>query len=479
MEKNDNTKKNIIRIDKVRGGALKIDIKQVYKFNEILGGGQFGTVRIGYRLDNPTKKYAIKSISKKNMTTNDLNNLLTEVQILSSLDHPNIIKLVETYQDQYYLHIVTDLCTGKDVFTHCLQKAKLTEKDICVIIFKIVSAVQYLHENKIVHRDLKAENIMLESNEPDADIKIIDFGLSKKYNSNQKMHAKTGTPYYVSPEVINGEYDEKCDIWSIGILAYLLLSGGLPFAVAHNHKRDAKEEEKELYNKILNEKPNFTGRVWKSYTRKAIDFVNSCLEKNPKKRLSAKEALEHPWFKLVIIERQKPELVSQEALENLKKYSHGAYLKKMVLKFLINSLSSKELKQLQAAFSAIDLNNNGNISKNELESAFKQANINITPEELDKIFDEHAGDIGYSDFIASSIDQKNLIDKQKLTEAFKYFDIDNNGVIDSKDINNAMLRIGKQLSGNEDIASIIEEVPTKTSDKNVITFDEFISMFGV
>ena len=316
MEKNDNTKKNIIRIDKVRGGALKIDIKQVYKFNEILGGGQFGTVRIGYRLDNPTKKYAIKSISKKNMTTNDLNNLLTEVQILSSLDHPNIIKLVETYQDQYYLHIVTDLCTGKDVFTHCLQKAKLTEKDICVIIFKIVSAVQYLHENKIVHRDLKAENIMLESNEPDADIKIIDFGLSKKYNSNQKMHAKTGTPYYVSPEVINGEYDEKCDIWSIGILAYLLLSGGLPFAVAHNHKRDAKEEEKELYNKILNEKPNFTGRVWKSYTRKAIDFVNSCLEKNPKKRLSAKEALEHPWFKLVIIERQKPALVSQEALEN-------------------------------------------------------------------------------------------------------------------------------------------------------------------
>ena len=217
MEKNDNTKKNIIRIDKVRGGALKIDIKQVYKFNEILGGGQFGTVRIGYRLDNPTKKYAIKSISKKNMTTNDLNNLLTEVQILSSLDHPNIIKLVETYQDQYYLHIVTDLCTGKDVFTHCLQKAKLTEKDICVIIFKIVSAVQYLHENKIVHRDLKAENIMLESNEPDADIKIIDFGLSKKYNSNQKMHAKTGTPYYVSPEVINGEYDEKCAIWSIGI----------------------------------------------------------------------------------------------------------------------------------------------------------------------------------------------------------------------------------------------------------------------
>lgn len=479
MDKTENIKKTVIKIDDVKGGSLKTDIKQVYKFNEILGGGQFGTVRIGYKIDNPSKKYAIKSISKKNMNTNDLNNLLTEVQILSSLDHPNIIKLVETYQDQYYLHIVTDLCTGKDVFTHCINKVKLTEKDICVIIFKIVSAVQYLHEHKIVHRDIKAENIMLESNEIDAEIKIIDFGLSKKYNSTQKMHAKTGTPYYVSPEVINGEYDEKCDIWSIGIVAYLLLSGVLPFALEHHSKKNTKEDEKELFDKILNSKPNFTSRIWKSYTRKAIDFVNSCLEKDPKKRLSAKELIEHPWFKLVIIERQKPELVSQEALENLKNYSRGAYFKKMVLKFLINSLSSKELKRLQTAFNAIDLNNNGNISKNELELAFKNANIEINPEEVDKIFDEHEGDIGYSDFIACSIDQKEFLDKQKLTEAFKYFDVDNNGYIDSKDINNALLRIGKQLKGNEDIASIIEEVPCKTGNKNIITFDEFIAMFGM
>ena len=465
-----------------KGGSLNTDIKQIYKFGEILGGGKFGTVRIGSKLDNPHKKYAIKSISKKGMSQTDLSNLLTEVQILSNLDHPNIIKLIETYQDQYYLHIVTDLCSGKDVFNHCLHKQNLTERDVCLIIFKILSAIQYLHDNKIVHRDIKAENIILESTEPDAEVKIIDFGLSKKYNSKQKLTTKTGTPFYVSPEVINGEYNEKCDIWSIGIVAYLLLTGTLPFTPSQNG-RNAPEDEQELYNKILNAKPSFAQKIWKNYSRKAADFVNKCLIKNPQKRFEAKIALEHPWFRDVIQDRQNPEMLCSETLENLRHFSNGVYLKQMVLKFLINTLSYKELKSLQNEFAAIDLNNNGNISKNELEFAFKTANVDITNEELDKIFQEHEGGIGYSDFIASSLNHKKFIDKQKLAEAFKYFDVDNNGYIDLKDINNYLLRSGKQLKCNEDVKMIIDEVINDSNgddnNKDGVSFNEFLALFDV
>lgn len=468
-------------IESAKGGSLQTDIKTVYKFQEILGGGQFGTVRVGFKKDFPAKKYAIKSISKKNVAQNELKELLNEVQILSSLDHPNIIKLVETYQDQYYLHIVTELCTGKDVFTHCVEKgSSLTEYDICSIIFKIVSAIQYLHENKIVHRDIKADNIMFESTEPDAQIKIIDFGLSKKYSAKQKMKIKRGTPYYVSPEVLNGAYDEKCDIWAIGVLSYLLLTGQLPFYIQSNKKtNDDKKNEEMLYEMIKTSQPSFSNRIWKHYSKKALNFVNSCLIKDPNARPSAKDLVEHSWFKSIIKEKQNPEHVTSEVLENLKNFSHGVYLKKMVLRFLINSLSSSELKRLQASFSAIDLNNNGSVSKSELQTAFKNAKIEISEEEMDKIFgDGEKDNISYSDFIAASIDQKELVDRQKLTEAFKYFDVDNNGYIDSKDINDALLRVGKQMKENEDIISIIEEVPTKAkSDK--ISFEEFLAVFDM
>ncbi len=226
------------------GGSLFQDIRKIYKFKDVLGGGHFGTVRIAYkRNEEPRKYFAIKSISKKNLKEKDLKDLIKEVEIISNLDHPNIIKLFETYHDEYYFHIVMELCKGKEVFDKIIEEESISEMKVSKIIYKVLSAIYYCHTNGISHRDIKPENILFENTDPDADIKLIDFGLSRKYNSDEKMHTILGTPYYVAPEVLKGNYDEKCDLWSIGAITYIMLCGEPAFSGKSNN---------EIFKKIMN-----------------------------------------------------------------------------------------------------------------------------------------------------------------------------------------------------------------------------------
>jgi calcium-dependent protein kinase len=158
-------------------GSLFQDIRQTYKFKEVLGGGHFGTVRTAYKKTDPEKYlYAIKSISKKKLTEEDLQNLMQEVEIISSLDHPNIIKLYETYHDEYYFHIVMELCTGKEVFEKIIEERHINEFKVANIMYKLLSAINYCHHKKVSHRDIKPENILFETTDPDSEIKLIDFG---------------------------------------------------------------------------------------------------------------------------------------------------------------------------------------------------------------------------------------------------------------------------------------------------------------
>ena len=213
--------------------SLQKDIRKIYKFKEKpLGGGNFGTVRKAYRKaddKNNREYYAIKSIPKKNLTEKDFTNLIKEVSIISGLSHPNIIKFYETYHDEHFFHLVMELCEGKDSYVQIVKEEKCDEKKVVNLIAKVLLAIAHCHSRGITHRDLKPENILFENNSPDAEIKIIDFGLSRKYSKDVKLHSVLGTPYYVAPEVLKGSYDQKCDIWSIGAMTYLLLCGRPPF----------------------------------------------------------------------------------------------------------------------------------------------------------------------------------------------------------------------------------------------------------
>lgn len=458
----------------IKGGSLWKDIRQIYKFKEVLGGGHFGTVRTAYLRSGPEPKklVAIKSISKRKLSPSDLADLMKEVEILSSLDHPNIVKFIETYHDQHYFHIIMELCQGKEVFDKIIEEGHITEARVANIIYQVLSAIAYCHSKGITHRDIKPENILLVSNEKDSDVKLIDFGLSRKYSKTEKMHTILGTPYYVAPEVLKGEYDEKCDVWSIGAITYMMLSGDPPFIGNSNS---------EIFNKIVNSELVFPKSKWKQISLEAIDFIRRCMVRNPEDRFPSYKAIEHKWFTKVSKEMHSETKLSAEILQSLKSYSSPEKFKKMVLKHLVNSVSEKDLKNLKQAFQAMDYSHTGHIDINQLSKAFNSTGISLPQEEIKRIIetaDQHnKGKLDYSDFLVATLDKNRYVTKERLIEAFKYFDIDDSGTIDSLDIKNAFLRSGKEVLNHNEVNKIMKEI-IKEEGNDRITLAEFLKLFG-
>jgi calcium-dependent protein kinase len=466
--------------------SLMKDIRDIYKFKEKpLGGGNFGTVRKAYRREEKSKKkhyYAIKSISKNNLNEKDFEGLVKEVDIISSLDHPNIIKFYETYHDKFYFHLVMELCKGRDSFNQIVMIEKCEEKKVVSLIAKVLLAIAHCHSRGITHRDLKPENILFENNSPDAEIKIIDFGLSRKYAKDEKMHSVLGTPFYVAPEVLKGNYNEKCDVWSIGAMTYLLLCGQYPF----NGNSD-----KEIFDNILHSNIKFNSFIWNNISSNAKSFVKLCLEKNPDKRPSAVKALDHPWFTNVLNETHRVENLRAGILLNIKNFKIKQKFKQMIMKYLLNTMEEDELKIYKSAFFAIDFFHNGCVEQPELKKAFELKNIPITDEEIShlyKILDQNLkGAMDYTEFLMAGVNQKNLFTTEKLTKAFNYFDINRSGFIENSDLYDSLLRMGRECINTNDINSFIYEVlknidNNKKLDKNLefftkVSYDDFLKIF--
>ena len=451
-------------------GSLEMDIREIYKFKDLLGRGHFGTVRSAYRRfeKSPHKLFAIKSISKKNLSINHLNDLIKEVDIISSLDHPNIIKFYETYNDNYYFHIVMELCRGKDLLSR-INKGINDEKIIATIIMKILHSISYCHSKGISHRDLKPDNIIFESPDIDSDIKLIDFGLSKKFKSSEKLHSILGTPYYVAPEILTKNYNEKCDIWSVGIITYLLIVGDVPFKGKNNN---------DIFNKILHQKINFNYNKWKNFSKEAKNFVQLLLQKDFNKRPSAQEALNHNWFINIFTKIHKSILIEPSIFIALKNYKPCNILKKLVYKYIINSMGHAELKKYKNALFAFDISHNGYVDLNELNKVFELLKNDISEEQIKKLMNASEGKkyLNYTEFIMCCLNLKEVLKIDKLESAFRYFDINNDGYIDASDIKKDMLRFGKKIINDDDVKKIIKEV--EKNEKYCISKKDFFNCFN-
>ena len=465
--------------------SLEKDIRTIYKFKgEPLGDGNFGQVRKAYRKDDKEKKkyFAIKSISKKNLAEKDFTNLIKEVNIISGLSHPNIVNFYETYHDKHYFHIVMELCEGNDSYQQIVKKEKCDEKKVVSLIAKVLLGIAHCHSRGVTHRDLKPENILYESNSPDAEIKIIDFGLSRKYSKDVKLHSVLGTPYYVAPEVLKGSYDQKCDIWSIGAMTYLLLCGKPPF----NGSTD-----KEIFNSILNSDVKFDTPIWNNVSNNAKSFVRLCLEKNSAKRPNVIKALDHPWFTNVLNATHRLQNLREDVLMNIKNYNIKKKFKQMIIKHLLTSMNRDELKIYKNAFFAIDFTHNGCIEPHELKKAFELKKIAITEEEINhlfKIMDQNLkGAIDFTEFLMAGFDREQLFTNEKLTKAFNYFDINNSGFIENNDLYDNLLRNGKQCINTNDINFFIYDALKDLDDKKgydkdseifkKVSIDDFMKIF--
>lgn len=454
-----------------QGGSLWKDIRSVYKFKDVIGGGQFGTVRIGFRANVEPKKYvAIKSIKKNNVKDFDLDCMMKEVELLSMLEHPNIIKFHETYNDEFYFHVVMDLCKGKDVFDTMIDDGIISESKVNSIVYKLISAIYYCHQMGVCHRDIKPENILFEDEKNQGDIKLLDFGLSQKYINTEKMRTILGTPYYVAPEVLSGEYDERVDMWSIGAFTYVLLAGEPPFHGKSNG---------ETFKKIVNDDLVFPDEVFSEISNEAIDFIKQCLEKDPERRLLSREASNHKWFKDLSSKFHDYSRLDADVLWRFREFKHHQKFKKMVLKFLMNEICPNEILRLRKMFQALDYKNSGLITAKLIVEGFKFKAIGVPEEEIqaliERIDDKNGGKLDTAQFIIACIDTKKYFDQDKMAMAFRYFDIDKSGFIEMGDIENSFLRSGQRLINNDEVKKVVDEIVM--NDKHRIPLTVFMKMF--
>ena len=277
-------------VEKLKIATGYTNLSDIYDIKEKLGSGKFGLIKLGIN-KKTNQKVAIKIMSKSNMANDDLELVRTEIEILKICQHPNIIQLYDVFENINYFYIIMEYCSGGDLFSYLEKRNfRLPENQACKFMHKMCAAIYYIHQYGIAHRDLKPENVLMTSNDENADLRILDFGLSKIIGPDEKCTEPYGTLSYVAPEVLlDIPYGKEVDLWSLGVIAYLMLSGSLPF--------DDRESEEEIARKTVSEDPPYKGSIWKKISDEAKDFIKKLLVKNPEKRMNVKEALQHEWFR--------------------------------------------------------------------------------------------------------------------------------------------------------------------------------------
>lgn len=284
------------------------DIEKMYKFGRTLGQGTFATVKLATCISDGTK-WAVKVIKRSALTSEDEESLKMEIQILTLTNHQHIVSVKEVFYSKNYVYLIMDLMTGGELFDRIVTKDHYSEQEAKQALQQIVVAIKYCHEKNIVHRDLKPENILYSSPADDATLKIADFGLATLLRPNQMMNVACGTPGYVAPEILRGvAYGKEVDMWSIGVILYILLCGFPPFYDDNNKK---------LFALIIAANFSFPDPYWTNITHSAKDLVSRLLVVDPKERLTAEQTLNHPWMSEegsgALLEHFRPNLKSYNA----------------------------------------------------------------------------------------------------------------------------------------------------------------------
>ncbi|CAG9324084.1 CDPK1_39 [Blepharisma stoltei] len=437
------------------------DIRQFYQVQEKLGNGSFGSVHKAIHISSGAVR-AIKVLSKSKFKKDDREKLIQEVEILKDLDHPNILKIYEVIEDDISLYIVTELCTGGELFDRIISQHRFYENTAASYMYQIVSALMYCHQNGIVHRDLKPENLLFENDSQDAPIKVIDFGTSLKFSPNTKLSNFTGTAYYVAPEVIKGKYDEKCDVWSAGVILYIMLCGIPPFNAS---------SENGILMKVSRGVFTFAMPEWKNVSQEAKSLITKMLTKDPAKRPSAEEVLQDKWLQGRVDREIKGNRLARSTLTNLGAFKSGWKLQQATLEYIASHLTTnEETEEIRKAFIALDDNGDGKLSPEEIRAGCLSLNLGADVEEILAHCDADGnGYIDYTEFVTATLDWKKVLSQEKLEAAFKAYDTDNSGTISIDEFK-------AFLGGNEGVEDSVWKQIFDEADSNgdgVIDLEEF------
>ena len=460
-------------------------IEEVYEGvhdGPVLGSGISGLVRLCTHKATGAQ-YAVKCLDLGLVETDEgLNQLRQEIAIMCQLDHPNIIRLEEVYESHSEIYLVQELCLGGELFDRLDEQPDYhySEAQCAKLVKQMLCSVRYIHSKGIIHRDLKLENFLFSSVHADSELKMIDFGLSKHFQYGEVHHETVGTPYTVAPEVIQGTYDERCDVWAIGVITYLLLSGDPPFGGC-----GGPESLFQVRNNILQGKFKFEpADVWEHVSQEAKDFIRMLLVTDPNMRPTAKQCQKSPWLhkwanksKLESDTRLNANVV--KALVNFKEYSD---MRKLLCEVLSFTLMPDQITDLRKEFEKLDTDGSGEISLSVLKKVLMQeagaGSLGALGEdEVEDIFNAMRvrtteTHIHWHEFIAAGLSQCK-VDERNLRLAFDRLDSNHKGYIT---FDNVMDLMGRDGVESEDKMRVMWSDSMKACNSNnaQITYDDFL-----
>ncbi|KAL6009817.1 Calcium-dependent protein kinase 17 [Asimina triloba] len=455
------------------------DVKSVYSMGKELGRGQFGVTHLCTHKATG-EQFACKTIAKRKLANKeDIEDVRREVQIMHHLTgQPNIVELKGAYEDKHSVHLVMELCAGGELFDRIISKGHYTERAAASLLRTIVQIVHTCHSMGVIHRDLKPENFLLLNKDENAPLKATDFGLSVFFKQGEVFRDIVGSAYYIAPEVLKRKYGPEVDIWSIGVMLYILLSGVPPFWA---------ESEHGIFNAILRGHVDFTGDPWPSISPGAKDLVKKMLNSDPKQRLSAFEVLisnimlslqfvvpDHPWIKE---DGEAPDTPLDNAVLNrLNQFTQMNKFKKVALRVIAGCLSEEEIMGLKAMFKSMDTDNSGTITLEELKQGLSKQGTKLSESEVKELLEaadaDGNGTIDYDEFITATMHMNRMDREEHLYTAFQYFDKDSSGYITMEELEQALIEYG--MHDGRDIKEIISEVDADNDGR--INYDEFCAM---
>ncbi|KAK1444665.1 serine/threonine-protein kinase [Babesia gibsoni] len=450
-----------------------MSITDVYDLhNHRLGKGSYGQV-LKARHKETGETNAVKIIRKANIE--NAMRMKREISIMKTLDHPNIVKLLEVYEDEDCLYLVMEMCAGGELFDEIVRRGCFDEKYAATMMRQIFSAVAYCHKRSILHRDLKPENILYANMTDESPIKVIDWGFATKCYEQHKFHTLVGTPYYVAPEVLLGNYDKSCDMWSAGVIMFIMLVGYPPF-----HGNDNATILKNVKRGTI----NFVPHHWRNISRSAVQLITRCLSYDPRYRISAKEAFNHEWIlqnvNTMYLNPNARRCFTRDLAKRFQQFDQYNTMKRVALTCIAHHLSDMDIGPLNAAFEVLNKEGDGVIHVKDIVQGIVDENgdgpNDTSIEKLLSRLDIHCnGVIDYVEFIAASIEEDVYMQKDFCMKAFRLFDIDNKGVI-TKD--NMRKVFQSSMKGNDFPEDFVEDIFNEVDlDRDgVINYTDFCTM---
>nr|ASL69961.1 calcium-dependent protein kinase [Hordeum vulgare] len=446
----------------------RLRVTDKYHLGRELGRGEFGVTRLATDRGAARERLAGKSIPQARLRTAvDVADVRREVAIMASLpDHPALVRMRAAYEDDDAVHLVMELCDGGELFDRIVARGRYTERAAAAAARTVAEVVRACHAHGVMHRDLKPENFLYAGKEEDAQLKAIDFGLSVFFRPGERFTEIVGSPYYMAPEVLRRSYGPEVDIWSAGVILYILLCGVPPFWA---------ETEQGVARSILRGALDLDREPWPRISDSAKSLVRQMLHMDPRKRLTARQVLAHPWLQDA---KKAPNVPLGDVVRaRLKQFSVMNRFKKKAMRVIAEHLSAEEVEVIKEMFAFMDTDNNGRVTLEELKAGLARVGSKLAEPEMELLMEaadvDGDGYLDYAEFVAITIHLQRLSNDQHLRKAFLFFDRDSSGYIERAELADALI----DDSGKADDAvvdHVLQEVDTDKDGR--VSFEEFVAM---